>query len=55
MTKHPLEQKIREAKTVRPTKLEMQRANTYLTRQKSEQAKTCSAMEALKQASELRK
>jgi hypothetical protein len=55
MIEHPLEQKIRKAKTVHPTKLEMQLANAYLTRQKSERAKTCSAIEALKQASKLRK
>lgn len=51
---HPLEQKMRDAKTVKPTKLESQRATDYLTRKKAGQVETVSASDALRQAAQLR-
>jgi hypothetical protein len=51
---HPLEQKTREAKTVRPTKLEVDHARRYLSRQEAGQVTTFSAVDALKRASKLR-
>jgi trehalose-6-phosphate synthase len=52
---HPLETKMRLAKTVKPTKLERQQADAYLAEKKSGFSQTFSSTEALKRASELRK
>jgi hypothetical protein len=52
---HPLETKMRLAKTVKPTKLERQRADAFLAEKKSGFSQTFSTTEALKRASELRK
>ena len=51
---HPLEAKMRLAKTVKPTKLERERAEAYLVEKKLARAKSYSPTEALKLASELR-
>ncbi len=52
---HPLETKMRLAKTVKPTKLERQRAEAYLIEKKAGFSQTYSVSEALKRASEMRK
>jgi hypothetical protein len=51
---HPLEEKLRQAKTVRPTKLEAQLAKTYLQKKQAGTVKTHSPTEALKLAAALR-
>jgi hypothetical protein len=51
---HPLEAKLHSAKTIKPTKLETQRAKAYLERKKAGQVKTHSPAEALAMAAKLR-
>ncbi len=51
---HPLEQKIRDAKTVKPTRLEADRATAYLARKKAGTVETFSPAQALKEAAKLR-
>jgi hypothetical protein len=51
---HPLEQKIRDAKTVKPTKREIERAAKYLAKREAEHVITTSTVEALKQAAKIR-
>jgi hypothetical protein len=51
---HPLEQKMRDAKTVKPTALESERATSYLARKKAATVETFSPAEALLEAAKLR-